>query len=37
MVHMSIVMSYQNELMTNTLTDVNLLLEMIETRINDQE
>ena len=31
MVYMSIVMSYQNELMTNTLADINLNLDLIET------
>lgn len=31
MVYMSVVMSYQNELMTNTLADVNLNLDLIET------
>ena len=31
MVYMSVVMSYQNELMTNTLADINLNLDLIET------
>ncbi|MCA0933270.1 hypothetical protein LCM02_12480 [Lutimonas saemankumensis] len=37
MVYMSIVMSYQNELMTNTLADVNLILDRIEKHMADQE
>ena len=37
MVYMSIVMSYQNELMTNTLADVILNLELIDTHIVKKE
>ena len=37
MVYMSIVMSYQNELMNNTVADVNLILELIQAHIEEKE
>ena len=37
MVYMSIVMSYQNELMNNTVADVNLILELIQAHIEEKK
>jgi len=34
---MSIVMSYQNELMNNTVADVNLILELIQAHIEEKK
>lgn len=37
MVHMSIAMSYQNELLTNTLNEVNRILDLIEANTGEKE